>query len=283
MRLVQFVHVRSPQHLCAGVLQGDSVVDISHIASTTIELLRGGEKMESEVAAYLNTNPPAFSRDQINLKAPVTGMDKVLCIGMNYKDHCEEQGAPIPTEPMVFNKFPSCVVGPEDDIPFPPTTEQLDWEVEMVIVIGKKGFEVDEGSAMDYVYGYTTGNDLSAREWQLHRNGGQWMIGKGMNGFAPIGPSIVSKDEIADPQKLRVWCKVNGETKQDSNTSEMVFNVSKIVAWVTKFFTLLPGDIISTGTPPGVGVFRSPPQFLHKGDTVVCGVEGIGEIVNRIV
>jgi len=283
MKLVQFSSKCAPLKIATGVLTDSGVVDITHIGSSGLAVISGGEEMAGQIEAYLATQPPAICLDQVDLKAPVTGMDKVLCIGMNYRDHCAEQGVPVPTEPMVFNKFPSCVVGPTDDIPFPPTTEELDWEVELVIVIGKKGFQVEEKDAMDYVYGYTTGNDLSARDWQLKRNGGQWLVGKGMNGFAPIGPAILTKDMIDDAQNLNLYCTVNGVTKQSSCTSEMVFNVPQIVAWVTRFFTLMPGDIISTGTPPGVGIFMKPPQCLKPGDTVVCGVEKIGEISNKIV
>ena len=188
---------------------------------------------------------------------------------MNYKDHCEEQGAPIPKEPVVFNKFPSTIVGPFDNLPYPEISKELDWEVELVIVIGKSGFNIPENKAADHIFGYTVAHDVSARDWQLRRNGGQWLLGKSMNAFCPIGPCITTPDEIGDPHNLNLKCSVNGVTKQNSNTKQLVFNCYQIVAWCSQFCTLLPGDLILTGTPPGVGCFMKPPQFLkvhiHKG------------------
>jgi len=284
MRLVQFTHKNSPHNLCVGIItEQNTVVDVSHIAGSGIDLISGGSSMLEKVSNYLQSTDTGFKLEEVDLQAPLTKMDKVLCIGMNYRDHCEEQGVPIPKEPLVFNKFPSCVVGPFDDLPYPPETKELDWEVELVVVVGRAGFQVSEVDAMDYVFGYAVGHDVSARDWQLRRNGGQWMVGKGMPGFAPIGPCVVTKDCVTDPQNLRLYCKVNGITKQDSSTKEMVFNVPQIIAWVSKFFKILPGDIIFTGTPPGVGIFKSPPEVLKPGDTVTCGVEGIGEISNKVV
>jgi len=284
MKLVQFTHKKSPNHLSVGVLTEDNtVVDVSHIACSGLDLISGGDDMLEKVSIYVQNAVGGFNLDDVNLKAPVTGMDKVLCIGMNYRDHCEEQNMPIPKEPLVFNKFPSCVIGPYDDIPYPPETKELDWEVELVVVVGRAGFQIPEAESMNYVFGYAVGHDVSARDWQLKRNGGQWMVGKGMPGFAPIGPCIVTRDCLPDPTNLSLYCKVNGVTKQDSSTKEMVFNIPQIIAWVSKFFKILPGDIIFTGTPPGVGVFKSPPELLKSGDTVLCGVQGIGEIENKIV
>jgi len=285
MRLVQFFRKSSPQVLQFGaeLTDGGNVVDLSHIAPNTLDFITAGESAISVAKAYLSKVPPSISRDDIELAAPITKMDKVLCIGMNYKDHCEEQGAPLPKEPLVFNKFPSCVVGPNSDLPKPEITDQLDWEVELCIVMGSKAKEVTKEEAMNYVYGFTTAHDVSARDWQLKRNGGQWLLGKAMEAFAPIGPAVVSKDEIGDPNNLKLSCKVNGEIKQDSNTSQFVFNVSEVISWVTKFMTLLPGDIILTGTPPGVGAFMKPPQFLKVGDVVECAVEKIGKVTNKVV
>ena len=151
----------------------------------------------------------------------MTRPDKVICIGMNYKDHCEEQNAPVPSEPVVFNKFPSCIVGPTDDLPYPDATNELDWEVELAIVIGKKAKGVPEKEAGEYIAGYTPAHDVSARDWQLKRNGGQWLMGKAMDGFCPLGPAVVTKEELGDPHNLRLGCKVNGVTKQDSSTNQV--------------------------------------------------------------
>jgi len=287
MRLVQFVRKSSPRAIMLGAELGESggIVDLSHIAPNTLAFVKGG-KVAMEVAQqYLDKNPPVLQRNEIELAAPITGMDKVLCIGMNYRDHCEEQGAPIPTEPLVFNKFPSCVAGPYDSIPYPGCTEKLDWEVELVVVMGKETRPgIDSKEALDYVYGYTASNDLSARDWQLKRNGGQWLAGKAMDKFAPIGPALVTSDEIENPQNLNLSCSVNGVTRQDSNTCQMVFGVGEVVSWISQFSTLLPGDLILTGTPPGVGAFLKPsPVFLQRGDTVICKVDKIGATVNKIV
>jgi len=286
MRLVQFVRKSAPRALMLGAElgEGGNIVDLTHIAPTTLALVKGGQVALTVAGDYLAKNPPTVDRSEVDLAAPITGMDKVLCIGMNYKDHCEEQGAPIPTEPLVFNKFPSCVTGPNDDIPLPGCTQSLDWEVELVIVIGKTTSPgLTKEDALNYVYGYTAADDVSARDWQLKRNGGQWLAGKAMDKFCPIGPALVTSDEITDPQNLNLSCTVNGSVKQNSNTRQMVFGVGAAVAWISQFSTLLPGDIILTGTPPGVGAFQKPPMFLKKGDQVQCWVENIGSVINRVV
>jgi len=286
MRLVQFVRKSAPRALMLGAElgEGGNIVDLTHIAPTCLALVKGGQVALTVARDYLAKNPPCVDRSEVDIAAPITGMDKVLCIGMNYRDHCEEQGAPIPSEPLVFNKFPSCVAGPTDDIPLPACTQSLDWEVELVIVVGKATFPgLTKEEALNYVYGYTAADDVSARDWQLKRNGGQWLAGKAMDKFCPIGPALVTSDEITDPQNLNLSCTVNGSVKQNSNTRQMVFGVGEVVAWVSQFSTLLPGDIILTGTPPGVGAFQKPPMFLKKGDQVECWVEGIGSVRNRVV
>lgn len=285
MRLVQFIRKSAPNCLVPGAElgEGGAIVDLSHIAPNVLSLVQGGVTALNLVSSYLTSSPPALDREDLSLAAPITGMDKVLCIGMNYRDHCEEQGAPVPTEPLVFNKFPSCVCGPSDNIPFPSCTQQLDWEVELTVVIGKKASNINKDEAMDHVLGYSVAHDVSARDWQLKRNGGQWLAGKAMDNFCPMGPAVVTRDEILDPHNLNLSCSVNGVVKQDSNTKQLVFGVAEVVSWVSQFTTLLPGDLILTGTPPGVGVFMKPPQFLHKGDVVECKIEGIGSITNQVV
>jgi len=285
MRLVQFIRKSAPNFLVPGAElgEGGAIVDLSHIAPSILSLIQGGSTALFSVTSYLASSPPSLDRKDVSLAAPITGMDKVLCIGMNYKDHCEEQGAPVPTEPLVFNKFPSCVCGPNDDIPHNPITQKLDWEVELTVVIGKRASHVTKEDALSHVLGYTVAHDVSARDWQLARNGGQWLAGKAMDNFCPLGPAIVTRDDIEDPHNLNLSCIVNGEIKQDSNTKQLVFGVPEVVAWVSQFTTLLPGDIILTGTPPGVGVFKKPPQFLHKGDVVECKIDHIGSIKNKIV
>ena len=211
--------------------------------------------------SFANHSASKVSLKEINLLAPITQPDKVICVGMNYKDHCEEIGAPIPKEPVVFNKFPSCIIGPNDDIHYPEISKELDWEVELVIVIGKTGFNISESQAADYIFGYTVAHDVSARDWQ-RKNGGQVLLGISMDAFCPLGPCIVTLDEVGDPHNLNLKCLVNGVVKQNSNTQNLVFDTNQIVSWCSKFFTLLPGDLILTGTPPGVGFGMKPPQYL---------------------
>ena len=190
---------------------------------------------------------------------------------------------PIPKEPVVFSKFSSTICGPNDIIPYPEPTKELDWEVELAIVIGKRGKDIPKDEAMNHIFGFTVAHDISARDWQLRKNGGQWLAGKSMDNFCPLGPAIVTKDEIGDPHNLNLKCVVNGVTKQDSNTSQLIFKTEDIISWCSNLFTLLPGDVILTGTPPGVGVFAKPqPQFLTVGDEVKCSIEKIGTITNEI-
>ena len=202
---------------------------------------------------------------------------------MNYVDHCTEQNQPIPVEPVLFNKFATSIIGPGEAIARPPETEQLDFEVELVIVMGAPARRVPLAAALETVAGYTVAHDVSARDLQLKKNGGQWMLGKAIDGFAPLGPAIVTPDEVGDVHALRLRCLVNGEVMQDGNTRELVHNVPAIIAYASKFMTLLPGDVILTGTPPGVGCFRKPPVWLKAGDVVTCEIENIGAITNTIV
>jgi 2-keto-4-pentenoate hydratase/2-oxohepta-3-ene-1,7-dioic acid hydratase in catechol pathway len=207
---------------------------------------------------------------------------KIVCVGQNYAAHARELGNPIPTEPVLFQKAPSSWAGPFDPLELPPGAEKLDYEVELGVVIGRRAKRVNEGEAMDFVQGYLVLCDYSERSWQKER-GGQFNKGKSHDGFCPAGPQIVPVDDIADPQKLRIWSKVNGVIRQDSTTGDMVFGVRKLVSYISQFMTLLPGDVIATGTPGGVGAGMNPPQFLKVGDVVELGVEGVGEIRQEIV
>ena len=210
------------------------------------------------------------------LGSPLARPSKLVCIGLNYRDHAEETGAKIPTEPVIFMKSTTAVIGPNDDILIPRNSKKTDWEVELAIVIGKKATYVDEADAMDYIAGYVLHNDVSEREFQMER-GGTWDKGKGCDTFAPLGPFFATKDEIPDPHHLRLWLKVNGQIMQDGNTANFVFNVPYLVSYTSQFMTLLPGDIISTGTPAGVGLGMKPPVYLKAGDVVELGVDGLGE------
>ncbi|XP_032794649.2 fumarylacetoacetate hydrolase domain-containing protein 2 [Daphnia magna] len=241
----------------------------------------GPKALVERARQYSSSEEKEISHCEI--MAPITAPSKVACVGLNYRDHCEETGKPVPPEPIFFSKFPSCITGPFDDIPYPEVTKELDWEAELAVVIGKRGKNIDATSAHDYIFGFTVAHDVTARDWQFTRNGGQWLLGKAMDGFCPIGPGIVTPDEIADPHNLAISCRVNGQLKQNSSTAQLVHGVYDCVAWLSKFCTLQPGDIILTGTPPGVGAFAKPPLFLKKGDVVECEVEKIGIIRNQVV
>ncbi|PQZ49261.1 FAA hydrolase family protein [Ochrobactrum sp. MYb15] len=205
----------------------------------------------------------------------VAGTGKFICIGLNYADHAAESGMAVPPEPVIFMKATSAIVGPNDDLLIPRGSEKTDWEVELGIVIGKTAKYVSEDDALDYVAGYCTLHDVSERAFQIER-AGQWTKGKSCDTFGPTGPWLVTKDEVADPQNLGMWLKVNGETMQDGSTKTMVYGVRHLVSYLSQFMSLQPGDIISTGTPPGVGMGMKPPRYLKAGDVVELGIEGLG-------
>ncbi len=213
--------------------------------------------------------------DNTRIGSPVARPSKIVCIGLNYAKHAKETNAPIPKEPILFFKSTTSMVGPYDNIIIPKNSVKTDWEVELAFVIGKKASYVEEHEAMDHIAGYALHNDVSEREFQLER-GGTWDKGKGCDSFAPIGPWLVTKDEIADPHNLRLWLKVNGRMMQDGNTDDLIFNLPFLVSYISQFMTLLPGDIISTGTPAGVGLGFTPNIFLKEGDVVELGIDGLG-------
>jgi ureidoglycolate lyase len=208
---------------------------------------------------------------------------KFVCIGLNYADHAAESNLPVPTEPVIFGKWTSAICGPNDDVEIPRHSVKTDWEVELGVVIGKEAKYVDEASALDYVAGYCVINDVSEREWQLE-HGTQWDKGKGFDTFGPIGPWLVTKDEVADPQKLDLWLEVDGKRYQNGNTKTMVFTVAQLVAYLSKVMSLQPGDVISTGTPPGVGMGVKPNAvYLKAGQTMKLGIQGLGEQTQKTV
>lgn len=218
----------------------------------------------------------------VRLGAPFARPSKIVCIGLNYKDHAEETGAAIPSEPIIFMKSTTSLVGPNDQIVIPKNSTKTDWEVEFGIVIGKKTSYVEEAEALDYVAGYVLHNDVSERAFQLER-GGTWDKGKGCDTFAPMGPYMTTKDEIPDINNVRLWLKVNGKTYQDGNTANLIFSVQQVVSYVSQFMTLLPGDIISTGTPAGVGLGFNPPIYLKAGDVVELGADHLGESRQEVI
>jgi len=213
--------------------------------------------------------------DSVRLGAPLVRPSKIVCVGLNYAKHAEETGMALPAEPILFFKATSALVGPNDDLIIPKGSEKTDWEVELGVVIGKKASYVSKEEALDHVAGYVLHNDYSERAFQIER-AGQWVKGKSCDTFAPVGPFIATRDEIKDPNNLHLWLKLNGEMLQDSSTSDFVFNVQEVVSYISQFMTLLPGDIISTGTPFGVGMGFNPPKYLKPGDVVELGIEGLG-------
>jgi 2-keto-4-pentenoate hydratase/2-oxohepta-3-ene-1,7-dioic acid hydratase in catechol pathway len=207
---------------------------------------------------------------------PFTGVGKFMCVGLNYSDHAAESGLPVPPEPVLFNKWSSCISGPDDAIVMPKNSVKTDWEVELGVVIGSKARYVALDQALSHVAGYCVINDVSEREYQIERSG-TWDKGKGCDTFGPVGPWLVTADEMADPQNLSMWLEVNGKRFQDGSTKTMIFNVAFLVHYISQFATLYPGDIISTGTPPGVGMGQKPPLYLKPGDVVRLGIDGLGE------
>ncbi|MBA4797847.1 MAG: fumarylacetoacetate hydrolase family protein [Rhizobiales bacterium] len=227
----------------------------------------------AKIAAIDTASLPEIAVDRIG--ACVAGTGKFICIGLNYSDHAAETGATVPPEPVIFMKATSAICGPNDDVLIPRGSEKTDWEVELGVVIGKTAKYVSEADAMDYVAGYCVSHDVSERAFQTER-AGQWTKGKSCDTFGPIGPWLVTKDEIANPHNLKMWLSVNGKMMQDGSSKTMVYGVAHVVSYLSQFMSLHPGDIISTGTPPGVGLGMKPPQFLKAGDVVELGIEGLG-------
>lgn len=246
------------------------------------------EFFETEGLARLSLWLSAFGEslpvvpDDVRWGSCIARPSKIVCIGLNYRDHARETGAKIPEEPILFAKATSSVVGPFDDLRIAPGSEKTDWEVELAVVIGRRATLVREADALTYVAGYALHNDYSERHYQIER-GGQWFKGKSWDTFAPIGPWLATRDEIPDPQNIRLWLTVNGERMQDGTTAEMAFGVAALVSYVSQFMTLLPGDVISTGTPAGVGLGFNPPRYLRAGDVIELGAEGLGISRQRAV
>ena len=226
-------------------------------------------------------NLPRVS-SSVRLGSPICRPSKIVCIGLNYRDHAAETGQEVPKEPVIFFKASSSLSGPDDQVVIPKGSTKLDWEVELAFVIGKEARYVAPQNALDNVAGYVLHNDYSERAFQLER-GGQWVKGKSADTFAPLGPFLATRDEIPDPGHLDLWLTVNGTTRQKSNTGQMVFGVADLVSYVSQFMTLLPGDVVSTGTPPGVGLGMNPPAYLKAGDVVALGIQGLGESRQEVV
>lgn len=221
-------------------------------------------------------------KGKYRLGSPVSGVGKFVAIGLNYADHAQESGLPVPHEPILFMKATTCIQGPNDPVMLPKGSKKTDWEVELGVVIGTKARYVSQKDALNFVVGYCVVNDISEREYQIER-GGTWDKGKGCDTFGPLGPWLVTRDEVSNPQELNLWLDLNGQRVQAGSTKTMIFSVAKIVSYVSQFMTLMPGDVITTGTPPGVGMGMKPPLFLKKGDVMVLGIEGLGQQRQEIV
>jgi 2,4-diketo-3-deoxy-L-fuconate hydrolase len=278
MKLVRFGEAGKER---PGVLDKDG-----HIRdlSAHVKDISGDVLSDDSLKRISEIDPASLPRlpDGVRLGAPVATPSKFIAIGLNYSDHAAEVGMALPTEPIVFLKAVTSICGPNDPVEKPRHSTKLDWEVELGIIIGKRAKYIDEAASFQHVAGYCLGNDVSERNFQLERQG-QWTKGKSHDTFGPLGPWLVTRDEIPNPQNLKMWLDVNGERQQTGTTATMVFNVRKIVSYVSHYMTLLPGDVIITGTPPGVGSAKKPPRFLNPGDVVTLGVEGLGEQRQQIV
>jgi 2,4-didehydro-3-deoxy-L-rhamnonate hydrolase len=278
-------------HLRVGVVVDSSVVDLSERFDSMLALIEEGEPALEEARSLAEGTNPAAEVTEVELRAPIPHPRRnVFCMGWNYLTHFEEgqgrregQGKELPEYTTFFDKPTTTVIGPYDDIPFDPDfSEKMDYEAELAVVIGRAGRSIPAAEAMDYIFGYTIANDVTARDVQ-RRHGGQWLKGKGMDGSCPLGPWILTADEVADPQNLHLQCHVNGVKKQNSNTKFMIFPIAKLIEELSLAMTLLPGDILLTGTPEGVGYARTPPEYLSPGDEVTVTLPDIGRITNRVV
>ena len=283
MRLVSYQSDQGPR--VAGVCDEGYVdlnradADVPHCIKMLLAQGSGG--LRRAETALKSGRPMAAA--EVKLLPPVPRPEKVICVGINYADHARESGMEPPDRPVIFNKFPTTVRASGDPIVLPGESDQVDYEAELVVVIGKSGRRIPRARAMDHVAAYCCGNDVSARDWQKGTPAGQWLLGKSFDSFAPFGPYLVTADEIADPGKLRIQLRLNGQTMQDSNTDQLIFPVAALIEYVSSVLTLTPGDVLFTGTPPGVGMARKPPVFLKPGDTTEVEIENLGILRNPVV
>lgn len=281
MKLIRF---GKPENEKPGVqLPDGQKIDVSAFCSDYDETFFGTDGITrlQEWLSKHHDECPKIS-DAARLGSPLARPSKIVCVGLNYAKHAQESGMEVPSEPVLFFKASSAVIGPFDDVVLPKNSKKSDWEVELAVVIGAKASYVSESNAMDHVAGYVLHNDISEREFQLERLG-QWVKGKSCDTFAPLGPFIATADEISDPHNLNLWLKLNGTTMQDSSTSDLIFGIPKLVSYISEFMTLLPGDIISTGTPFGVGLGLDPQMYLKAGDEMELGIDGLGISKQKVI
>lgn len=279
MKLIRFGNAGEEK---PGVIYNNKRLDVSAFGSDYDEDFFGGDGLQ-KLQGWLAHHAEECSEvgEDVRLGPPLCRPSKLVCIGLNYAKHAEESGMDVPKEPVLFFKATSAIIGPDDDVIIPKGSVKTDWEVELAIVVGKKASYVSEEKAIEHVAGYVLHNDYSERAFQIERSG-QWVKGKSCDTFAPLGPFIATKNEISDPHNLNLWLKLNGETMQSSNTNDFVFNVPQVVSYISQFMTLLPGDVISTGTPFGVGLGLKPQKYLKPGDVVELGIDGLGSSKQNI-
>jgi 2-keto-4-pentenoate hydratase/2-oxohepta-3-ene-1,7-dioic acid hydratase in catechol pathway len=285
MRLATILTDQGPR---AALVEGDRLIDLhgtdpSFPASVRELLERGPAVLQMVHNIADQPHARSYQATEVKLLPPIPDPAKIVCLGLNYADHAKESGAPVPRDPVLFSKYATALIGADDSIVLPAVSGEVDYEAELVIVIGKRGRNIPVDLSGRYIAGYTIGNDVSARDWQLKKDGKQWMAGKTFDTFAPLGPHLVTADEVGDPHRLSIRLRLNGQTMQESNTNQMIFKAGPIVAHLSKIFTLEPGDLIFTGTPSGVGFTRTPPVYLKAGDVVEVEIEGLGVLRNPVI
>jgi 2-keto-4-pentenoate hydratase/2-oxohepta-3-ene-1,7-dioic acid hydratase in catechol pathway len=287
MRLVTFQSNGQPR---VGCVHGDQsnleVIDLGardpSLPGSVKQLLEQGPPA-LDAARRAGESGPAIPYGEVTLLAPILDPQKIICVGLNYADHAKETGAKAGDEPVIFCKFPTTLRGPEAPIELPPESNEVDYEAELVIVIGRRARRVPRQEAMSYIAGYACGHDVSARDWQKNKPGKQWLLGKSFDSFAPLGPWLATADEVPNPGNLAISMRINGEVMQQSNTNQLIFPIDYLVSYLSHVSTLLPGDLIYTGTPSGVGVARTPPVFLKPGDVTEVTIEGLGTLRNPVI
>jgi 2-keto-4-pentenoate hydratase/2-oxohepta-3-ene-1,7-dioic acid hydratase in catechol pathway len=287
MRLVTYLRGDAPRagavrNSSSGALELVDLIDRDPDLPPSVKaiLAAGPEALERAAAAAAGAAIPV---DGVTLFPPVLDPQKIICIGLNYADHAAETGATVGDEPVVFNKFPTCLRGPDDPIVLPPESSEVDYEAELVVVIGARAQRIPRETARNYVAGYCCGHDVSARDWQKNKPGKQWLLGKSFDSFAPLGPWLATRDEVPDPENLPIELKLNGTVMQSSNTRQLIFKIDYLVSYLSHVCTLLPGDLIYTGTPSGVGAGRTPPVFLKPGDVTEVTIPGLGTLRNLVI
>ena len=282
MRLVSYLSSEGPK---TAAVRGQRYVDLSRagLPASMRALLALGQEGLHRAARVIAEGPDVDPATIKKWLAPVPDPRKVICVGLNYADHARESGGTPPDEPVLFNKFPTALIGNGEPIVLPRVSQEVDFEAELVVVIGRGGRYIPRQRALEHVAGYCPGHDVSARDWQLRKPGKQWLLGKTFDTFAPCGPALVTRDEVPDPGKLPIRFRLNGQIMQDSNTDQFIFPVDELIAYVSQVCTLEPGDLIFTGTPPGVGFARKPPVFLKPGDVAEVEIEGLGVLKNPVV